>query len=432
LKPLSSRRIDLRAIMFVVLLALGCRLLAAAPAPRSHVTRIDLPPDAAVDSLGPDFPSIDDACEIAAFASAGEVYALDMGRHALKLVSVGHRGGPANQRSGIPRISRDGSRLAFDSAASNLVPGPQNRHDHVFLATLATGSILRVSQSTEGVQADNANIAYDGTIALSRDGRLVAFSSYAGNLVRGDTNGKVDVFLHDVEARATMRVSQATGGEADGNSTQPSISADGRIVAFVSEATNLAAGDHNGAKDVFVHDRVLGTTERVTRGFDGSEGDGPSDFAEVDGSGRFVAFASGATNLVPGDRNDARDVFLFDRHTGRTERISVSDAGEGGDADSDFPVVDASGARVAYVSRASNLVPGDRNGVADVFLYDRPRRATIRVTTSPEGEGADDESGAWGLDISGDGRCVVFGSFASNLVDGDDNRRTDLFLARVP
>jgi Tol biopolymer transport system component len=427
--------LTVRTIVPLVLLALGCELPVLLPtpaSPRSHITRINLPPGVAVDSLGPDFPSIDDACETIAFASAGEVYTLGIGQHAFNHVSVSYTGGSANQRSGIPRISRDGSRLAFDSAASNLVPGGQNRHDQVFLATLGTGEILRVSQATDGAQANNANIAYDGTIAMSRDGRFVVFSSYASNLVQQDSNGKVDVFLHDVERRTTVRVSEsADGREGDGNSVQPSISSDGITIAFASEATNLVADDQNGVKDVFVHDRARGTTERVTRGWTGSEANGASDFAAVDGSGRFVAFASSATNLVPEDRNGVRDVFLFDTYAGRTDRISASDSGEGGDADSDTPVIDANGSRVAFVSRASNLVAGDRNEVADIFLYDRPRKSLVRLTMSPDRDEANDESGAWGIDISGNGRCVVFGSFASNLVGGDDNQRTDLFLARI-
>jgi TolB protein len=312
------------------------------------------------------------------------------------------------------------------------VPGGQNRHDQVFLATLATGEIRRVSQSTGGTPANDANIAYDGTIAISRDGRYVAFSSHATNLVRGDSNGRADVFLRDVERRATLRISlAANGGETDGDSAQPSIGADGRFVAFVSDATNLVPDDHNRAKDVFVRDRVGGTTERVTRGFDGREADGPSDFAELDGGGRFIAFASDATNLVVDDGNRSRDVFVVDRHAGRTHRISVSDSGNEGDGDSDLPVIDATGGRVAFVSRASSLVAADRNGVADVFLYDRRRATVTRLSVSGRGEEADDESGAWGIDISGNGRCVAFGPFASNLVDGDDNRRADLFLARV-
>ncbi len=186
------------------------------------VSRIQLTPEVAVDSMGADFPTIDAACRTVGFSSAGEIYVKGIPDGIVRRVTVDAQGGPTNQRSGIPRLSADGAKIAFDSAASNLVPGPQNRHDHVFLRDLDTWEIVRVTQSPEGEQANDANIAYDGSISLSRTGRHVAFSSHASNLVAGDTNGVVDAFVRDVRIGANERVSLSSDGDqGDGDSAGP-------------------------------------------------------------------------------------------------------------------------------------------------------------------------------------------------------------------
>ncbi len=203
-------------------------------------------------------------------------------------------------------------------------------------------------------------------------------------------------------------------------------------MAFFSDATNLVKSDRNGVRDVFVRDRAAGRTVRISLAYDGGEADGPSDIATISSDGRTVAFASDATNLVADDANEQRDVFVHELETGRTERISVASDGSEADGPSDFPSISADGSHIAFVSRASNLVPGDRNGVPDVFVVDRASGRVIRASVSSAGEEANDESGAWGIALSGDGRCVAFGSFASNLVEDDDNQRPDVFVAELP
>jgi hypothetical protein len=202
----------------------------------------------------------------------------------------------------------------------------------------------------------------------------VAFTSTALNLVPGDTNFAWDVFVHDLQTGATTRVSvDSSGAEGDGLSMIPSISSDGRYVAFTSLATNLVPGDTNAAYDVFVHDRQTGATTRVSVDSAGVQGDGDSGWADLSLSadGRFVAFESLAANLVPGDTNGVKDVFLHDLQTGATTRLSVdSNAGQG-DAESRACSISASGRYVAFQSEATNLVPGDANALRDVFLRDR-------------------------------------------------------------
>jgi archaellum component FlaF (FlaF/FlaG flagellin family) len=215
--------------------------------------------------------------------------------------------------------------------------------------------------------------------SVSADGRYVAFSSLADNLVAGDTNGVVDVFVRDRVTGITDRVSVSGAGEQGNDwSNWPSISADGRYVAFMSTANNLVAGDTNGSWDVFVRDRVSGETERVNVSSAGAEANGPSGYSVISADGRYVAFMSDATNLVPGDTNGRADVFVRDRMAGETQRVSVSSAGVEADGRSDENSISADGRYVAFGSRASNLVPGDTNGTRDIFVrgpleyYDGP------------------------------------------------------------
>ena len=220
-------------------------------------------------------------------------------------------------------------------------------------ATALAQTTERVSVASNGGQADSSSV----NPAVSADGRFVAFESDASNLVGGDTNGLNDIFVHDRQTGTTERVSVATGGtEANGVSYTPAISADGRFVAFYSNATNLVGGDTNGTSDVFVHDRQTGTTERVSVATGGAEANGGSSTAAISADGRFVAFHSDATNLVSGDTNGARDIFVHDRQTGTTERVSVATGGAQANSGSANPAISADGRFVAFYSVATNLV----------------------------------------------------------------------------
>src|SRR5438093_763515 len=189
-------------------------------------------------------------------------------------------------------------------------------------------------------------------------------------------------------AQTTVRVSVASDGtEGNDVSLGSALSADGRFVAFDSAATDLVAGDTNGVSDVFVHDRQTGTTERVSVASDGAQGNNASSYPALSADGRFVAFDSDATNLVAGDTNGTTDVFVHDRQTGTTERVSVaSGGGTQGNGKSGgffaFPALSADGRFVAFQSDATNLVAGDTNGTTDVFVHDRPTATTERVTAN--------------------------------------------------
>jgi Tol biopolymer transport system component len=249
--------------------------------------------------------------------------------------------------------------------ATNLVPGDTNGTGDVFVRDRQAGITERVSVGPGGVQGNR----FSNGRALSPDGRFVAFNSLAANLVPGDTNGTFDVFVRDRDTGTTERVSVGPGGvQADVGGALGALSADGRFVAFESLSSNLVPGDTNGTTDVFVRDRQTGTTRRISLGPGGVQGDGQSFGAQISADGRFVAFASNATNLAPGDTNGESDVFVRDRRTGTTLRASLGPGGVRGNGQSNNPGLSADGRFVAFLSFATNLVPGDTNDTQDVFL----------------------------------------------------------------
>jgi Tol biopolymer transport system component len=339
------------------------------------------------------------------------------------LMSVASDGAQGNDGSYVPSISADGRYMAFDSRSSNLVTGDTNGTWDVFVHDRQTRTTTRVSLASGGAEG-NHDSEYP---SIGADGRHVAFESDADNLVAGDTNGNWDVFVHDREARTTTRVSLASDGtQGNGGSYSPSISADGRYVAFRSRASNLVAGDTNGNWDVFVHDRQTRTTTRVSLASDGTQGNDVSRNPSISADGRYVAFQSDASNLVAGDINGESDVFVRDRQTRTTTRISLASGGAEGNGDSWNPSISADGRYVAFYSSASNLVAGDINGEGDIFVHDRRTRTTTRVSLASDGTPGN------GLSffplISADGRYVAFESNADNLVTGDTNGDRDVFV----
>jgi Tol biopolymer transport system component len=211
-----------------------------------------------------------------------------------------------------------------------------------------------------------------------------------------------------------------------GESVRPSISADGRWVAFQSSAA-LDPDDTNKKTDVYVHDVGSGETARISVGPGGVEGNGGSYSPSVSGDGRYIAYWSNASNLVPDDTNKTADIFLFDRDDGSTVRLSVSDAGEQGDGFSSDPSISPDGRYVTFWSAADNLVANDTNGKRDIFLADRQSGTLRRVSVADDGTQGDGDS--YSPSVSGGGGLVAFDSSARTLVSGDQKiRGNDVFL----
>ena len=334
-------------------------------------------------------------------------------------VSVDSAGNLGNSNSYTPSISADGRFVAFDSGVSNLVPGDNNDETDIFVRDTLTNTTTLVSLDSAGNQANNGS----SRPSISADGRFVAFESYASNLVPGDTNSSPgslpsqDIFVRDTLTNTTIRVSlDSAGNQANRFSDRPSISADGRFVAFTSEASNLVPGDTNQRNDIFVRDTLTNTTTRVSVDSAGNQGYGISFFndSSISADGRFVAFESYASNLVPGDTNDETDIFVRDTLTNTTTRVSVDSAGNQGNSVSYSPSISADGRFVAFESFASNLVPGDTNDERDIFVRDTLTNTTTRVSVDSAGNHRNIDSD--NPSISADGRFVAFESYAFNIV----------------
>ncbi len=353
---------------------------------------------------------------------ARDVFCKDLVTGTLSRVSVNSAGAEANSGSSNPSISADGLFVAFVSYASNLVPGDSNADYDVFRKDLRTGEVLRVSATAGGGQGNGLS----ESPSICANGRYVAFVSSASNLIAGDTNEYDDVFCKDLHTGALWRVSVGSeGGQGNGGSFWPSISADGRYIAFVSYASSLVSGDTNGEWDVFRKDLQSGALVRVSVDAVGGQANDWSNGPSISADGRFVAFQSLASNLVLSDTNATWDVFRKDLMTGAISRVSLDAEGAQGNGDSLYPSISAGGRSVAFQSDSSNLVPDDTNGEDDVFRKDIQTGTIVRVSAGGAGGQANDAS--HDPLISADGRYVAFDSNASNLVPGDTNGWMDVF-----
>ena len=324
--------------------------------------------------------------------------------------------------SHYPCISTDGRYVAFYSSATDLVPGDTNASKDVFRKDLHSGAILRCSTDAAGNQVLGAS-AFP---SISADGRYVSFASEANALVSGDGNGKQDIFRKDLQTGAIVRCStDASGGEANGSSYTSSISADGRYVAFFSDASDLVTVDSNGFSDIFRKDLQTGAVVRCSTTVVGGQLGSPSFFPSISSDGRYVAFESDSPNLVESDFNGARDIFRKDPDTGAVLRCSTDSSQGEANAGSSHARISPDGRYVAFESDASDLVPGDGNITRDIFRKDLQTGATVICST--DASGAQANAASHDASMSADGRYVAFYSASSILVSGDGNGKQDIF-----
>jgi len=343
-------------------------------------------------------------------------------------VSVSTAGVEGDGDSLWPQISADGRYVAFPSYATNFGEGDTNAAGDVFLRD-------RFSDTTEWVSVSytpgESGTYSSGHSVITADGRYVAFISYASDLVSDDTNGTYDAFVWDRDTGLTELVSvSSTGDQSNAKCMDTAISGDGRYVAFSSVASNLVAGVANGKYQVYLHDRQLHTTEGLSLDGVGNPGNDDSGYrlTFMNADGRYVVFESVASNLVPGATNGYRNVFVRDRQLDTTQCASVTPGGLPGDEDSDSPNISADGRYVVFASYADDLVSGDTNGYRDVFVRDLQDQVTEKVSVSSSEVQGDGDSGDWLLGISATGRYVSFTSAATNLVANDNNACNDVFL----
>lgn len=355
-----------------------------------------------------------------------DVFLHDRLTNRIELISVSTSGEQGNDEPSRPSMSPDGRYVVFSSKAANLVNHDINLVQDVFLRDRLTGKTEMVSLTNTGGQADKDS--YSRRPAISADGRYVVFYSMAQNLTDDeDVLGFFDIYLRDRVLKTTVRLTEGWNGEeADGDSQYPTISADGKWVAFYSSATNLVKADTNGKIDVFVYSLESGETQRVSVSSGGDQGNDDSDLVAISGDGQVVGFYSLASNLVISDTNEASDIFVHALASGETTRISVDSLGNQAEGDSDVPAISADGRFFTFYSYAENLVADDNNGFEDVFRHDRLTGETIRVSVGAYGEQGNNASLCSA--ISGDGQVAAFYSFATNLVPEDTNNQADVFV----
>ncbi|MEG4810173.1 calcium-binding protein [Microcoleus sp. F8-D3] len=341
-------------------------------------------------------------------------------------ISVNSTGNQANFDAFNPVISAGGRFIAFESNATNLVAEDTNNTSDIFLHDRLTGNTARISVGSTGKEGDRASL----NPSISADGRFIAFESNSTNLVPGDTNNTSDIFVRDRLTNLTTRISvNSTGNQGNIGSFNPSISADGRFVAFDSLADNLVAADTNSTRDIFVRDIQTNTTNRLSVNSSGNQGNFGSITAAISADGRFVAFESNASNLVTDDTNGTSDIFAHDRLTNTTSIVSINSTGDRANRSSFKPSISADGRFIAFDSLADNLATADTNGTNDIFVRDRDTATTTRISVNSEGQGADITS--FNPAVSATGNVIAFDSFATNLVDRDTNSSRDIFLSHT-
>ena len=421
------------------------------------------------------FHSLADNLVVGDTNGTNDIFVHDLLSGETNMVSVRNDGQTVIADSAYASINEDGRFIAFQSDGNQFVPGDNNGSHDIFVKDRLTGNIELVSASSNGVPGNS----YSTLPVISSDGRFVVFTSAANNLVQNDSNGKVDVFVHDRTLKTTRLVSVTqSGAQTNADSYQPTISGDGQFVVYNSDASNITSNDsnnlsdffwfsiatneiklipNNGPLNVFARANISddGRWVNFSRGIDGFERIGDNDGqrdsylfdtqtnrliqttpttgndngwstkqAHASGDNRFFAFASQSSLLVESDTNQSDDVFLLDRNSSSIERVSVNSLGGQANSFSTFPVVDDSGRFVAFLSNASDLVSGDDSNSVDLFLRDRLNKTTVRIAQNP----SIDWNGNAKFWISSNGRVVVFESPNPSVVPNDTNSSRDVFL----
>jgi Tol biopolymer transport system component len=359
-----------------------------------------------------------------------DIFVRDLRTDETTRVSVSSSGVQADDISREPRISGNGRFVVFSSEATNLVEGDRNGDADVFLHDLETRKTLRVSLTSSGAEAGGPS----DMPSISDDGTRLVFRSSAEDIVPGDSNKQPDVFLRDLSTGATTIVSRSRNGEADGPSRRPFIAGDGHFVAYSSAATNVVSGDTNGVSDIFVLELRTGAITRESVSEDGGQMAGASAWPSLSRNGRVVAFlavGAGPTQCAddPGGPRPCRMTFVRDRVAAVTQLVTRAPDGSPGNGDALSVSVSPDGGFVALSSDATNLVQGDTNAHRDVFLYDRAAGSLQLLSVAADGRPAEADSG--GPAVSTGARVVSFQSLASDLVRGDGDRVADVFIRNL-
>lgn len=357
---------------------------------------------------------------------ATDIFLHDRVTRTTSMVSMDSDGQASFSDSFGPSLAKDTNKVAFATAAA-LVSSDNNGIVDIYTRDMVNELTDLISISSQGGQSNSSS----GAAAISADGQLVVFHSFANSLVENDSNGRRDVFLHDtVGLETTLMSYSAQGLQGNSNSESPQISDDGAKVIFHSFATSLLANDENGGfPDIFVLDIEAGETSVLSIDSDGEQTNGNSFHPAISQNGRWIAFQSDSFGLVPGISNNNVDIFLHDSLLGRTTRVSVSSSGEQSNGDSKNASISDDGQYIVFESAASNLVNGDTNQADDIFLHDTQTGETTILSKNLSGDPSNGDSR--NPKISGDGSAVAFTSYATDLVYWDQNAQADVFVVKT-
>jgi Tol biopolymer transport system component len=359
------------------------------------------------------------------------IYLYDFSTHQATLISQGINGSLANRSSVTPSVSADGSVVAFASQANNLVAGTRHHFSEIYVK-VGSGPVRLVSVGFGGGEPD----ADSTQPAVSANGRYVAFTSAADDLVAADSNASSDIFVADLLTGTITRTSVTSRGtQANGPSYNPSISADGHLVSFTSDATNLVSGDQNHTSDVFVHNLASGRTTRVSVSSSGRDQNAGvplpfTEFSDLSGDGHYVVFDSNATNLNMHATSGHTNVYRHSLDSGHTWLVSESSLLKAGDNDSFAPATSGDGQVTVFESFADNLatpwVPSE-----NIFAQDFASGTALTLDVAPDGSPRSPELDSQLLQqptVSADGATVAFVSGANNLVPGTNNGTDNLYV----
>lgn len=354
-----------------------------------------------------------------------DVFVLDRVGGAFERVSVAAAGGDADGHSHAGMLSADGGYVVFTSTSTNLIAGSPQAVQQVYRRERSTGVVVLVSRSTAGVP-DSGGASY--STAMTPDARYVLITSHDSSLTGAISPSYNVLFVRDIDAGTTVAAALGFGGAwPDGEMFGGRLSDDGRYVAFESSATNLVAGDAAGHSDVFRCDRQSGLVTRVSVGLAGAEGNAASYGPSMSSDGRFVAFKSYASNLVPNDTNQGGDNFVRDLQTAVTERVSLDWLDQPLSGDSGYPQLSPDGRFVLFPYFGLNATPNhDSDNGGNVVVRDRLLGRSTLASVNSNWE--DGDIGAEVHQVTADGRFVLMSSFSTNLVPGDTNGVLDVYL----
>lgn len=284
-----------------------------------------------------------------------------------------------------------------------------NRGGNIFLWRPNNDHVTLVSHAPNGDAGNN----FSQRPQISADGKFIVFHSLASNLVEGDNNNKWDVFLYNVDRNTIERVSLFNGMEGNDNSRKGSVSGNGKIIAFQSVANNWLELDI-ARDDIYVTDLSRRTFSLISRGLGSERANQWSGSPHVSADGGWVTFVSAASNLVEGDRNGVPDIFVHRMGEKRVRRVSIASDGTEANGRSFNPLISRDGRSVVFESDASNLVEGDTNGVRDIFRHDLSTGETVRLSTGPDFAEANGQSEYPDFSMLGGG-ASAFHSEATNL-----------------